>query len=184
VTAILGEVVQDNADTVIELEESSNGGIMWTGTFGLQGHGGIFPSASLQRGLHLPVRLYGEKFGSTQPVTLMKTISTGIESDDGRSWFAVRAEESRMNVVDTNVYGVVRDESGMPLSGATVYIVTGTGSWLDIAALTNEKGEYKLGCTNLGSYLLSVHHENFMSASVNIEIREVPSGVDVTLVRK
>jgi protocatechuate 3,4-dioxygenase beta subunit len=93
-------------------------------------------------------------------------------------------EDSGVNVADTSIYGVVRDESGRPLSGATVYIVAGTGSWLDIAALTNERGEYKLSGMNPGSYAVSAHHENFISTSVNVEIREAPSRVDVTLKRK
>lgn len=86
-----------------------------------------------------------------------------------------------MKAFGTIVSGVVRDESGLPLSGATVYVVAGTGSWPDIAALTNKKGEYQLSGIDPGCYVLSVRHEDSVSATVEVEIREVPSRVDVTL---
>jgi protocatechuate 3,4-dioxygenase beta subunit len=89
-----------------------------------------------------------------------------------------------MNGVHTYVTGVVQDESGVPLPGATVYIVSGTGSWPDIAALTNDRGEYKLSGMNPGSYVVEVHHDDFVSASASVGVSEEPSRVDITLRRK
>jgi hypothetical protein len=86
-----------------------------------------------------------------------------------------------MKAFNTSVGGIVRDESGAPVPGAIVYIVSGTGSWPDIAGLTNESGEFRLGGMEPGRYLLSVRHEKFGSTLQDVEIQATPLRVDFTL---
>jgi hypothetical protein len=86
-----------------------------------------------------------------------------------------------MKEFSTSVTGVVRDEAGVPLSGTVVYIASGTGSWRDVAALTNERGEFQLSGMEPGKYELAVRRAGFVSAGVEVKIGEVRSDVNVTL---
>ncbi|MBM3301484.1 MAG: carboxypeptidase regulatory-like domain-containing protein [Deltaproteobacteria bacterium] len=86
-----------------------------------------------------------------------------------------------MNTFNGVVFGVVRDESLSPVRGAIVYIVSGTGSWRDIAALSNERGEYRLSVMDPGSYELLVTHVDFPSARLCVEIGEEAIQADIIL---
>jgi|GEM_PF-1760439 len=51
-----------------------------------------------------------------------------------------------------SIQGIVTNQQGKPIAGVAVAIVEGTASWPEIAAVTNEKGEFSLGNLANGSY--------------------------------
>lgn len=50
------------------------------------------------------------------------------------------------------IEGIVSDTRNRPLEGATVVIVQGTASYPEIAAVSNEKGQFSLGSLEKGTY--------------------------------
>lgn len=55
-------------------------------------------------------------------------------------------------------HGVVRDETGRPVAGATIAVVTGTGRYREIAARSGPDGSYRLGGVEPGTYELRASH--------------------------
>ncbi len=58
-----------------------------------------------------------------------------------------------------SIEGVVTDQSGLPISGVMVAIVDGTSSYPDIAAVTNDKGEFSFGPLKSGEYTVQAMRE-------------------------
>jgi Carboxypeptidase regulatory-like domain len=61
--------------------------------------------------------------------------------------------------------GVVRDPRGRPISQARVYFTAGPVPLADIAALTNEQGEFSLSAPADGNYQLECAADGFSLAS-------------------
>lgn len=57
------------------------------------------------------------------------------------------------------IEGVVSDTHNRPLEGATVVIVQGTASYPEIAAVTNEKGQFSLGSLEKGTYTVQATYK-------------------------
>ena len=77
--------------------------------------------------------------------------------------------------------GVVTDEVGEPLAGAVVFVVHGTSPVRDVAAVTNEKGEYWLTSIPPGSYELSAVHDAHVAASTSVQTSTQPVEVNFKL---
>jgi protocatechuate 3,4-dioxygenase beta subunit len=60
--------------------------------------------------------------------------------------------------------GVVVDQNQLPLPEVTVVVLQGPGEYPDIAAITNEKGEFSFSELTPGEYQIK-----FMSDSVELE---------------
>lgn len=58
-----------------------------------------------------------------------------------------------------SIEGIVTDRSGLPMPGVMVAIVDGTSSYPDIAAMTNNKGEFSFGPLNNGEYTVQAFRE-------------------------
>lgn len=58
-------------------------------------------------------------------------------------------------------HGVVKDNAGRPVAGATVAVASGTGRYREIAALSSPDGTYRLGGVEPGSYVLRASHPSF-----------------------
>ena len=69
-------------------------------------------------------------------------------------------------------HGVVRDRTGRPVAGATVAVVTGSGSYRDIAARSGPDGSYKLPRAEPGTYELRASHPSLGSDSAGAEVLE------------
>ncbi|MEZ4733757.1 MAG: carboxypeptidase-like regulatory domain-containing protein [Caldilineaceae bacterium] len=68
------------------------------------------------------------------------------------------------------LWGVVTDEAGNPLAGAVVFVVRSISTVRDVAAITNEKGEYRLTSIPTGAYELSAVHDAYVTASTTVQL--------------
>ena len=59
-----------------------------------------------------------------------------------------------------SIKGTVTDQAGRPLGGVSVAIVEGTASWPEIAALTNENGQFGLGSLENGTYTVQAMYSD------------------------
>lgn len=69
------------------------------------------------------------------------------------------------------VAGVVRDPRGRPVSQARVYFSSGPAEVPDIAALTNEEGEFSLSAPVEGTYRIECAAEGFTQTSVTVNVK-------------
>ncbi len=61
----------------------------------------------------------------------------------------------------TSVSGILQDSAGRPVSNAVVMIVDGSHEFNDMAAVTNDSGEFALPNVMVpGRYVLQIQHEN------------------------
>ncbi len=58
------------------------------------------------------------------------------------------------------IQGAVTDESGEPVPGVRVLIVSGTAAFPEIAPATDEKGLYQIGGVNPGTFEVAFHDPN------------------------
>lgn len=59
------------------------------------------------------------------------------------------------------VKGILRDETGKPVSGAIVMIVSGTSEFNDLASVSGDNGEFQLSNIVIpGSYVLQIQNNN------------------------
>lgn len=59
-----------------------------------------------------------------------------------------------------SIEGVVTDRSGLPMPGVMVAIVEGTASYPDLAAMTNQQGQFSFGSLQKGEYTVKVFRES------------------------
>lgn len=58
-----------------------------------------------------------------------------------------------------SIEGIVTDQSGSPIPGVMVAIVDGSSPYPDIAAVTNDKGEFSFGSLKSGEYTVQAIRE-------------------------
>jgi hypothetical protein len=69
------------------------------------------------------------------------------------------------------ITGVVRDSRGRPVSQARVYFTAGPVPLPDIAALTNDQGEFSLSAPADGNYEVECAADGFSLASTKVMIK-------------
>jgi hypothetical protein len=70
------------------------------------------------------------------------------------------------------ISGVVRDPDGKPVAGARVYFTQSPVALPDIAALTNDKGEYSLTVPTDGKYKIGCTADEFEIATRAVEVEK------------
>jgi Carboxypeptidase regulatory-like domain len=70
------------------------------------------------------------------------------------------------------IVGTVQDLHGAPVPEARVYFVGGPGPFPDIAALTNERGEFALTAPTAGRYRIECAAEGFDLEVVEVDAEE------------
>lgn len=70
------------------------------------------------------------------------------------------------------IRGVVRDPAGSPIPEARVYFLGGPEPFPDIAALTDESGEFTLSAQAPGAYRIECAAEGFSSRLIAVEVGE------------
>lgn len=70
------------------------------------------------------------------------------------------------------ISGVVRDPDGEPVAGARVYFTASPVALPDIAALTNDKGEYSLAVPASGKYKIGCTADEFETLTREVEIEK------------
>lgn len=80
------------------------------------------------------------------------------------------------------ISGTVCDARRKPVAMARVYFTDGPGAWSDMAALTNEEGEFSLSAPAEGHYQIACAAEGFapVSAAVVVHAGRVAK-VQITL---
>lgn len=68
------------------------------------------------------------------------------------------------------VVGVVRDAAGKPLANATLALVAGPGPLIEIAALTNERGEYEWTDLDAGEWTFSANADGFKPKQLTVRV--------------
>jgi hypothetical protein len=87
-----------------------------------------------------------------------------------------------MVVMTYLIRGVVRDPSGSPIPEARAYFVGGPEPFPDIAALTNEQGEFTLSAPAPGTYRIECAAEGFSSRPTAVDIGEdQETGLEIRL---
>lgn len=69
------------------------------------------------------------------------------------------------------IVGRVTDQGGKPIAGAAVAIASGTAPFLDIAALTNEQGEYRFSNISEGTFEIAVHKEGYLVQKKTVTVK-------------
>ena len=70
------------------------------------------------------------------------------------------------------IVGTVRGPDGTPLPEARAYFVSGPGPFPDVAALTNERGEFSLTVPSPGPYRIECAAEGFDPQIVGVDAEE------------
>lgn len=70
------------------------------------------------------------------------------------------------------IHGVVSDPDGKPIAGARVYFTQSPAALPDIAALTNDKGEYSLAVPAAGKYRIGCTADEFETLTRDVEIEK------------
>jgi hypothetical protein len=70
------------------------------------------------------------------------------------------------------IRGVVRDPGGSPIPAARAYFVAGPEPFPDIAALTNEGGEFTLSASDPGVFRIECAAEGFSSRVIAVDVGE------------
>ena len=79
------------------------------------------------------------------------------------------------------IAGTVMTIDGVPISEASVYVASGP-SHADLAALTDEFGNFRLSGLSVGVYVIEVSAEGFMAVSGHVPVRSGRvTRADVTL---
>lgn len=68
------------------------------------------------------------------------------------------------------ISGVVRDPDGKPVAQARVYFTESPGAVPDVAALTNEKGEFTLSAPVSGTYGIGCQADGFAPLTVRVTV--------------
>jgi len=100
----------------------------------------------------------------------------------GRSMAVALADAAEARgIADGVVQGRVKNTSGGAISGADVYLTSGTG--VTVRARTNSTGDFLLAGISAGSYLIEVRKSGYMSASTKFDMPADGGGmwVDATL---
>jgi hypothetical protein len=69
------------------------------------------------------------------------------------------------------ISGTVSDNRGRPVSGARVFITSGPGTFPDIAALTDAKGEFCISVLMEGSYSVKCSAEGLGQATALVQAK-------------
>lgn len=70
------------------------------------------------------------------------------------------------------ISGVVRNPDGKPIAGARVYFTASPVALPDIAALTNERGEYSLTVPVAGNYKIGCTADDFKTLTRELEVEK------------
>jgi carboxypeptidase family protein len=70
------------------------------------------------------------------------------------------------------ILGTVRGPEATPLAQARAFFVAGPGPFPDIAALTNERGEFALAAPSPGTYGIQCVAEGFEPQVVSVDAEE------------
>jgi uncharacterized GH25 family protein len=76
------------------------------------------------------------------------------------------------------IKGKVVSKEGVPIENATIMIIAGPFPWQDMAAISNEEGEFALSVEGEGDYQLSIHKND---QSQKIYLRPSPNIQTVVL---
>jgi len=68
------------------------------------------------------------------------------------------------------IQGEVVDASGRPVPNARVMVLTGPGSFPDIALLTDDEGRFTLGLPGRGGYELGVQADGYEPSRVAVQV--------------
>ena len=68
------------------------------------------------------------------------------------------------------IIGVVRDASGKPIAKAALALVAGPGPLIEIAALTNERGEYEWTDLQAGEWTLAANADGFKGKQLTVRV--------------
>ncbi len=68
------------------------------------------------------------------------------------------------------VTGVVRDAGGKPIARAALALVAGPGPLIEMAALTNERGEYEWTDLAAGEWTLAAHADGFQGKQLTVRV--------------
>jgi hypothetical protein len=68
------------------------------------------------------------------------------------------------------IRGVVRDPAGSPIPQARAYFVAGPEPYADVAALTDEGGQFTLSAPTPGAYRIECAAEGFSSRVAAVEV--------------
>jgi Carboxypeptidase regulatory-like domain len=80
------------------------------------------------------------------------------------------------------IRGTVRDPAGVPVPGARAYFVSGPGPYPDIAAVTNEHGEFALAAPSRGRFGIGCTADGFASEVTSVELPQAENApVDIRL---
>jgi hypothetical protein len=70
------------------------------------------------------------------------------------------------------IRGVVRDAAGSPIPAARAYFVGGPEPFPDIAALTDQSGEFTLSAPAPGTYRIECAADGFSSRLTAVDVEE------------
>ena len=68
------------------------------------------------------------------------------------------------------IVGVVRDADGKPIPHAALALVAGPGPIIEIAALTNERGEYEWTDLAAGEWTLAANADSFKPKQLTVRV--------------
>ena len=68
------------------------------------------------------------------------------------------------------VAGLVRDAAGKPIANARVLLVAGPGPLIEMAVLTNDKGEYEWTDLAAGEWTLAAYADGFQGKQATVRV--------------
>ena len=74
------------------------------------------------------------------------------------------------NPAQGQVAGVVRDAGGQPIAQARVLLVAGPGPLIEMAVLTDERGEYEWAGLAAGEWTLAAYADGFQGKQLTVRI--------------
>lgn len=68
------------------------------------------------------------------------------------------------------IYGVVSDNSGLPIAGARIYFIDSPVALPDIAVLSDDNGQFSLSVPAAGNYQIGCAADGFSSSTATINV--------------
>lgn len=79
-----------------------------------------------------------------------------------------------------SIQGVVVDKNGKPIEGAIIMIVEGSSPFQEIAATSNENGEFLLDNIQNGTYVLQINFsEKTLKNAIQISGKDIKTKVSI-----
>jgi hypothetical protein len=72
----------------------------------------------------------------------------------------------------TTISGRVLDASERPIPMARIYFISGPTALPDVAALTNEDGQFTLSAPCGGNYEISITADDFVSTTLRVTLKQ------------